>query len=132
MHEGGLCEGVLAVVLEAAAGQPVERVALRIGALQRVVTDSFDFYWQMFAAGTSAEGARLDIVEVPVRIHCRGCGSEQELGDPALPLCSACSSANVQLLSGDRVDVESVQLTSGEIVRNPAFDIREEHEHIHD
>lgn len=132
MHEGGLCEGVLAVVLDAAGERPVKRVKLRIGQLQRVVADSFDFYWQMVSVDTPAEGSSVDITEAPIRIRCRACNSEQTLPEPTF-LCRACGSAEVDLIAGDRVAVESVELAGGEILRNPEFaDVHEdEHEHSH-
>lgn len=131
MHEGGLCEGVLAVVLDAAADRPVARVQLQIGQLQRVVADSFHFYWQMLAAGTPAATASVSITEVPMRIRCRSCGAEHEPLD-AVFLCRACESADVELIAGDQVAVESIELEGGEVVRNPQFaGIHEDHTHIH-
>jgi hydrogenase nickel incorporation protein HypA/HybF len=131
MHEGGLCEGVLGVVLDAAGGEPVRRVQLRIGQLQRVVADSFDFYWQMLAADTVAAQAVVDIAESPIRIRCRGCGGEHDVPDPIF-LCPACASADVQLISGDGVMVEQIELESGRIIRNPNLaEVREDHEHAH-
>jgi hydrogenase nickel incorporation protein HypA/HybF len=130
VHEGGLCEGVLAVVEEAAGGQPVNRVRLRVGRLQRVVAESFDLYWQMLAGETTAN-ALVELVETPILIRCRGCGGEHEAAD-AIFLCPGCDSADVELLAGDSVAVEEIELAGGEIVRNPSFaDVREDHHHIH-
>ena len=65
MHEAGLCEGVLAVVLDVAGEEPVSRVRIRLGQLQGVLPDHFEFHWQLLAADTMAETARLELVELP-------------------------------------------------------------------
>jgi hydrogenase nickel incorporation protein HypA/HybF len=65
MHEAALCEGVLAVALDAAAGEPVTRVKVRVGALQAVVPESFEFCWRMVAEGTNAEQADVQLEHVP-------------------------------------------------------------------
>jgi hydrogenase nickel incorporation protein HypA/HybF len=131
MHEGGLCEGVLAVVLEAASERPVSRVQLGIGQLQRVVVDSFDFYWEMLAAETPAAGAAVEIEELPIRIRCRACSAGASLPDATF-LCPACGSADVQVLSGDQVVVKAVELRSGELIRNPNLaNVCEDQDHVH-
>ncbi len=65
MHEAGLCDGVLGVVLDVAGEQRVSRVRVRLGEGQGVLADHFEFHWQVLATGTPAEEAALDLVEVP-------------------------------------------------------------------
>jgi hydrogenase nickel incorporation protein HypA/HybF len=63
----------------------------------------------LVAEGTVAEGAELRIEDVPARGRCRDCGTEGEL--PAFPLlCSACGSANVELLAGEELLVDALEL----------------------
>jgi hydrogenase nickel incorporation protein HypA/HybF len=61
MHEAGLCEGVLAVALDAAQGQPVKRVRVRVGEVQAVVPESFEFSWKLVTEGTDAEDAAVEL-----------------------------------------------------------------------
>jgi Zn finger protein HypA/HybF involved in hydrogenase expression len=61
MHEAALCEGVLAVTLDAAAGDPVTRVRVRVGEMQAVVPESFEFCWKMVAEGTDAAHAAVEL-----------------------------------------------------------------------
>lgn len=61
MHELGLAEGILAVVLDVAARERVERVRVSVGELQRVVPDSLRFCFELAAQDTLASKAVLDV-----------------------------------------------------------------------
>lgn len=61
MHELGLAEGILAVVLDVAARERVERVRVSVGELQRVVPDSLRFCFELAAEDTLASNAVLDV-----------------------------------------------------------------------
>jgi hydrogenase nickel incorporation protein HypA/HybF len=64
MHELGLAEGILAVVLDVAEQERVERVRVSVGALQRVTADSLRFHFEVAAQDTLAADAVLDVEEV--------------------------------------------------------------------
>jgi hydrogenase nickel incorporation protein HypA/HybF len=61
MHELGLAEGIVAVALDVAGGERVERVRVSVGAGQRVVPDSLQFCFELAAQDTLAANARLDV-----------------------------------------------------------------------
>jgi len=61
MHELGLAEGILAVVLDVAERERVERVRVSVGALQRVTPDSLRFHFEVAAQDTLAANAVLDV-----------------------------------------------------------------------
>lgn len=120
MHEIGLCEGVLGVALDAAAGEQVKRVRLRVGRLQGVVPDVMDQAWAMVSEGTAAGGSRVELVDIPVRIRCRACGEHTAAPEPPFS-CGRCGSPDVQIVSGEELLVEEVELAAGEVRRNPAL-----------
>jgi len=66
VHEIGLCQSVLSVVEEQAAGSRVTGVRLRVGALHRVSPEAFDQNFSLVAAGSLADGATVEVVIVPV------------------------------------------------------------------
>jgi hydrogenase nickel incorporation protein HypA/HybF len=120
MHEIGLCEGVLGVTLDAAAGEQVTRVRLRVGRLQGVVPEVFDQAWTMVTEGTAAGDSRVELVDVPVQVRCRTCG--QDTDSPEAPFaCAQCGSPDVQIVGGEELLVEEIELTAGEVRRNPAL-----------
>src|SRR5258708_30977988 len=89
MHEMGLGEAVLAVVRDVSEDEPVSRVRLRVGRLQGVVPDVFEFCWRLVAQDTGAAGAALEMSDVPVRVRCRSCTAHSELASTAIrfPRC---------------------------------------------
>jgi hydrogenase nickel incorporation protein HypA/HybF len=64
MHEIGLCEGIVDAVEHRAAGRRVLAVRVRAGADLRVVDGAMDQAFGLVAAGTVAEGARIEVVPV--------------------------------------------------------------------
>ena len=107
MHELAIAESVVTSVL-AHTDRPVSLVRLRVGRLTAVVPDALTFCFELASAGTTLEGARLEIEERPGVAHCRACGTEFTLADAFL-LCE-CGSADVELLSGRELAVSSVEV----------------------
>jgi len=108
MHEMSYCEGVLEAVLRRAAGRPVARVGVRIGAVHRVEHGAFEQSFQLAAAGGPAEGATTELVVVPVHGHCMDCRADFGAADPS-PACPSCGSLDVAADGGDEVVLEWLQ-----------------------
>lgn len=110
MHELSLCRSIAVVVGEHAAGRPVERVRVRIGAFRQVVPETLVYCWELLNDGTDLAGSILDVEAVPAVVECRGCGARSELAVPVLR-CAACAGRDVMLLSGEEFLVASLDLT---------------------
>jgi hydrogenase nickel incorporation protein HypA/HybF len=108
MHEMSYCEGVLEAVERRAAGRPVARVGVRIGAVHRVESAAFEQSFQLAAAGGPAAGATTQVVVVPVRGHCMDCRNDFQAPDPS-PACPSCGSLDVAVDGGDEVILEWLQ-----------------------
>jgi hydrogenase nickel incorporation protein HypA/HybF len=61
MHEMGLAEGILAVALDVAGAERIERVRVRVGELQRVAPESLRFCFELAAQDTAAANAVLEV-----------------------------------------------------------------------
>jgi hydrogenase nickel incorporation protein HypA/HybF len=122
MHEMGLCEAVLAVVRDVSDDEPVRRVRVRAGRRQGVVPHVFDFCWRLVAQDTGAARAVLELTDVPVRVRCRTCGDEGEPRAGTIA-CPACGAVSVDVVAGDELVVEEVELEDGEVRRNPTLTI---------
>lgn len=137
MHEMALAEGILAVVLDAADGKKVRRICLRVGRLQMVVPASLEFSFQLVAEGTPAAQAVLELEQVPARLRCKLCGAESEFNHPPF-LCAPCGAVDLEVVSGDELLVEAVELDDGVTIRRravPADELLHEHlreHHAHD
>jgi hydrogenase nickel incorporation protein HypA/HybF len=112
MHEMALAEGVLAVVLEVAEGEPVRRIQLRVGRLQAVVPESLQLCFQLAAEDTVAAQAKLELNDVPACLRCYRCGRESQLEAPPFN-CHHCGASEIEIVAGDELLVDGVELDSG-------------------
>ncbi|MFP5363879.1 MAG: hydrogenase maturation nickel metallochaperone HypA [Thermoleophilia bacterium] len=119
MHELSLAEGILAVVEEHAGGRRVARVDVRVGRLRQVVPGALTFAFGLVAQQTVADGAELVLEQVPASGDCRTCARHTEL--PRFPLrCAACGGLDVEIVSGEELCVESLEVTDAQPVPEEA------------
>jgi hydrogenase nickel incorporation protein HypA/HybF len=108
MHELSIAQSIVDTVCERAAGRPVHRVTIRVGALTAVVPEAMRFCFGLAVDGTVADGATLDIEHRPGAVHCRRCGADAELAD-LIPLCP-CGSADVAVTAGRELQIVSMEV----------------------
>jgi hydrogenase nickel incorporation protein HypA/HybF len=128
MHEMSYCEGVVEAVERRAAGRPVARVGVRIGAVHRVVADAFEQSFQIAAAGGPAEGATTELVVVPVRGHCMDCRADFDSSDPS-PACPSCGSLAVAVEGGDEVVLEWLEYADSRLTADSPAELVPAHTH---
>ena len=109
MHEFSIASAVVDTAVRHAAGRRVSVVTVRCGRLRQVVPDSLDFAFGLVSRETVCDGARLEQVVVPARLRCEACRHEWELEVPAFR-CPACGTADVEVLSGEELEVESIEV----------------------
>jgi hydrogenase nickel incorporation protein HypA/HybF len=108
MHEMALTQDLVGLIAENCAGRRVTRVVLEVGKLAAVVPDAFRFCFELCAEGTPAEGAALEIIELPGRGVCRDCTRECELNSP-FERCP-CGSIALEFLSGEQLELKEVEV----------------------
>lgn len=108
MHELSITQSIVSTVVERMREARICRVRVEVGKLSGIVPDSLQFCFEMASAGTTLEGARLEIIEPPGKGRCRDCGAEFETVEP-LPLCD-CGSADVELLTGQQLRIREVEV----------------------
>jgi hydrogenase nickel incorporation protein HypA/HybF len=109
VHELALADAVVAIARDHARGRRVAAVDVKIGRLRQVVPDALEFAFELVAAGTEAEGAELRVEHVPVRVRCARCQGESEAAEFPLA-CAACGGVDVEVVAGDELLVESLEL----------------------
>ena len=131
MHELGMCEGVVEAVERRAQGRRVKRLRLRVGTMHRVVPEAFDQAFEMAATGSVAQDAEVDLIFLPVRTACKSCGAETE-SDDFVPLCQRCGSADVDIVGGQELMLESLEYA--ELLQERVDDEvgLEEDDHVHE
>jgi len=91
VHELGLCEAVVNAVERRAGDRPVARVKVRVGLLHHVHPE-----------------ATAELVLLPIRGRCGGCGAEFECEDVVM-VCPECHGFDVETCGGDELILEAVE-----------------------
>lgn len=103
-----LVEQVEAVITQHRATQ-ASLIRVRIGPLAGVVPELLATAFPLAAAGSRLEHAELEFTHAPIRVRCRTCGAETEAAMNRL-ICGACGDWHTQIISGDELLLESVEL----------------------
>ena len=112
MHELGISQGVLDVVLkeaEKAKAKKVSRIDLVVGEASGVVDESVRLCFELVSADTIAQGAELTFKHVPIKMRCRGCGhsfSPQGLYES----CPACQKWGAEITGGSEFYIDSIEV----------------------
>lgn len=134
MHEFALADAVVATTLRAAEENgiaTIERVEVRIGELQRISRETFEFALRevMPAEHPALGSAKLDLVVEPAKFRCRPCGRDFTLDDTGGPkdkdeaeaihfvpelahaylACPDCSSPDFEVLEGRGVSIGAIE-----------------------
>jgi hydrogenase nickel incorporation protein HypA/HybF len=121
MHELAVCQALLekveTIALQHAA--TVNTVRLSVGPLSGVEPALLQRAYPLACAGTAAQGSRLVIESVPVRVRCRICDSETA-AQPNRLLCASCGDWLTDLVAGDDLLLISVELNKTSAVLFPA------------
>jgi hydrogenase nickel incorporation protein HypA/HybF len=109
MHETAVVEGLMRILTEKAAEHDIVRIAsvrVIIGRLRGLDSRQIAGCFEIFAEGTIAEGARLDIIEVAVEARCRACTHTYEVPHYQFE-CPACGSSEADTVKGRELYIES-------------------------
>jgi hydrogenase nickel incorporation protein HypA/HybF len=109
MHELAITQSIVEAIVAKLGDTPVLGVRLEIGRLAGVVPDSIRFCFDLVTEGTPMAGAWLEISEPPGRAACRDCTEVSDV-DSLIVLCPKCGSADVEVLSGRELRIESVEV----------------------
>lgn len=111
-----ITQSILDIVLqhgEENGARKVTKVVLTIGAMTQVVGECVKFCFDIMSKGTIAEGAELEINDVPTRVKCPQCGDVFE-GEDLIFICPRCQIASGDIISGKELDVTSIVIENGE------------------
>jgi hydrogenase nickel incorporation protein HypA/HybF len=118
MHEMSIAQSILEVVQQYTKGNDqakdanaprVKSVHLKIGEMAGVVPESLRFCFEVASEGTAVQGAELLIDEVPITCRCVSCNAEFSV-ERFLFLCPTCGTPDVELISGNELDVVELDL----------------------
>jgi hydrogenase nickel incorporation protein HypA/HybF len=112
MHEMSLCLSMIDLVNErvrAEGATRVLRIGVRIGALGHVEAQALAFCFDSAARGSPAEGARLEIENIPGQAWCFDCGHSIAMRSRA-DLCPDCGGSALRIDDGEQMRVSEIEI----------------------
>ncbi len=104
------------IVLEEATkhrASKILRVKIRAGKLMGIVPDLLTFAFKSLSEETIAEGAELEIEEIPFQGKCRNCGFFFSIGD-FFGICPQCGSDNLEIEGGNDLELVGLEIERSE------------------
>jgi hydrogenase nickel incorporation protein HypA/HybF len=112
MHELAVTKSILDLALKHAEQAQAKRIIsinIVMGELSSNVDDSVQFYWDIIAKGTLAEGAQLCFRRIPAEFECQSCSQRYHPEDAEL-LCPYCGSPKVRIIAGEEFYLDSIDV----------------------
>jgi hydrogenase nickel incorporation protein HypA/HybF len=115
MHELPITESILKIVLTHAAKNDVRQVMvihLRVGRLSDLEDEWIQRYFDYLSKGTVAEGAKLKIERMPIKLQCNSCSTSYDveitkIGDT---VCPNCGQKDSKLISGREYYIKDMEV----------------------
>lgn len=112
MHEMSLAEGIRSVIEDQARAHgfsAVSVVRMEIGRFAGVEKPALDFAFDVVMRGSVAEGARLEMIDLPGRALCYDCAEVVEIEDRLSP-CPICGGGKLLPQGGDEMRIKDMEV----------------------
>ena len=112
MHEFSIVQSLLALIEEHAherGAKKVTKVVLRVGVLSGVEAHLLKVAFDTFKEGTVAQEAELVIKQEKLKVFCKDCNETFEK-DELNALCPKCGSLNTEIVGGEDLLLESLEM----------------------
>ena len=112
MHELAVAQALVKqvdAVIDQHQASSATSIRVRIGPLAGVVPDLLATAFPLAAAGSRMQHAELEFTLAPIQVRCQTCGLDTEAAMNRL-ICGACGDWHTQVISGDELLLESVEL----------------------
>jgi hydrogenase nickel incorporation protein HypA/HybF len=88
----------------------IAAIHVRIGPLAGIVKEALQFSFDVAAAGSPVEGARLEIEDVPISVFCRRCTAKRQLDRPEELRCPVCGTSTPDVVTGRELEVKALEV----------------------
>ncbi len=115
MHEVSIAESLIRILEEEMrpfGDAKLEGIKVRVGELSGVIADALYFAFEVCSRGTVADGAQLEIEEIPAKGFCNFCKKEFRLEVPFL-VCPMCGTPDIEILSGRELEIDHLEIDDG-------------------
>lgn len=112
MHELAVSQDIITQVEKIAQEHKavaIHQIIIEIGPLSGVEPALLEAAFPIACAGTLAEGAKLEINEIPVKVKCNNCQKTSTASTNDLT-CQHCGNWQTQLVSGDEMLLRRIEM----------------------
>lgn len=112
MHEMGIALHIVEIASSALPPDEdlqIEAVNIKVGKLTAVIPQSLRFCFNVVTSDTALAGARLQIEEVSVVVHCDECDLETTIEEPPF-VCGTCGNGAIDIVAGRELIVTSIEV----------------------
>lgn len=112
MHELSVTQSLLEIAVrhaESAGAQRITDLYLVQGEFSSFVDEAVQFYWDIIAENTIAEGARLHFRRIPAEMRCLQCGEHYHPGEAELA-CPQCGGWQAEIVAGEEFYLDSLEV----------------------
>lgn len=112
MHEMSLAEGIRSLVEDQARRHGFSRVLrlrMEIGRFAGVEKSALAFCFEAVMRGSPAEGAELEMIDLPGQALCYDCGESVELHERLDP-CPLCGGTRLLAQGGDEMRIKDMEV----------------------
>lgn len=114
MHEASIAQSILTIAINEclrAGFKRIERIKVEIGLRNAVNRNSLLFAFNASKAGTLADEAVLDIIEIPAGGYCRECNQRFTAEELFLLNCPICGGADFILDKGNELNIIELEVS---------------------
>lgn len=115
MHEGQFTEQIVDAILAELKKYPgrIPRSAtVKVGEVFHLVPESVLAHFSVLTKGTELEGVKLHLQEESMEVYCPHCRKTTFVEDHHLVACPFCYATDVKPVRGNRITVESIELSN--------------------
>jgi hydrogenase nickel incorporation protein HypA/HybF len=112
MHELSVAQEIINIVnsyLPDNNSTGAKSVKVKVGKLSNILNDSLTFCFEALTNESHLKGAKLEIVDVPVKVLCLNCSKESEIENPVFA-CPMCSYTKLKMISGMELQIDEIEL----------------------
>jgi hydrogenase nickel incorporation protein HypA/HybF len=117
MHELSIAISIVETAAEEAATRGnahIEAVHLRLGPLSGVAKEALLFSFDLACEGTSLQGSRLVIEDVPVIVYCPRCDAKRPVQSIQWFRCPECGMPVDEIVHGKELEIAALEISEVE------------------
>lgn len=112
MHELAITENIIKICSEEAVknkAKKVKEIKILVGDLTGLIPESIQYYFDIASKGTEVEGAKLNIIKMPLKIFCNDC-KNTSIVLRGIFTCPECGGSDIKLIGGNEFLIDSMEV----------------------